>query len=108
MSSGRLDRSGAFSSSDSTGRETHLTLKLDAVQLRPNGLEFRSPTPMVVWREMSVELEVGRDAKPFVCRGIVVSCAGDKYLGFTVCMLFLSLNPQAQQRLSQIIDSRLA
>lgn len=108
MSSGRLDRSGAFSLSVSQGAETRLSLGLDSVQVRPNGIEFRSPTPVVAWREMTVELEADRDGNPLICRGIVVSCTGDKYLGYTVSVLFLSMNPQAEQRLAQMIHSRLA
>ncbi len=82
MSSGRLDRSGTFSLRVSQGSEIRFSLTMDAVQVRRNGIEFRSPSPVVAWREMTVELEVGEEGDPLVCRGIVVSCVGDKYLGY--------------------------
>lgn len=108
MPSSRVDRSGGFSPIHIQGHQVEMRLDMESVAVRRNGIEFRSATPMPVWREMTVEFSMGSMEGPIKCNGIVVSCSGDKYIGYAVCMLFLSLAPSAEQQWCQFVESRLA
>ncbi len=108
MSLRRLDSLGSFSPRAFHHGRNHLSFSADSTRLRSNGIEFRSPIPIAVWLEMAVELDAGESGEPVVCNGIVVSCVGDCLMGYTICIVFLSLNEASQRRLSQIVDSRLA
>ena len=61
----------------------------DHVQLRRNGVEFWSPTPVELWTEMTVDLGCPGGSWQRRGSGVVVSCEGNRHCGFTVSVLFL-------------------
>ena len=100
---------GSISSSQSVtveARQTRLELSTDTVCVRKNGIEFRSPTPMNPWTEMTVSLSSPREGK-LHCTGVVVNCSGNKHAGYRVSMLFTSLTKQAEEQLSVMARSDL-
>jgi len=52
-----------------------------------------------MWTEMTVELQLP-GTKSFTCSGVVVSCTGNRHLGYNVALVFTSLTKQAQERLN--------
>jgi len=108
MSSSKLDTSGIFNPVTVQGDQTQLTLPPDAVRFRRNGIEFRSPTPISVWTEMTVVLQSPGDAKKVNCTGVVVACDGNRHTGYAVSMLFMNLSRQSQERLNLLAFSQLA
>ena len=87
-------------------RKTQLELSADSVAVRKNGIEFRSPTPLVPWTEMTVVLSSPREGK-LHCTGVVVNCSGNRHLGYRVSMLFTSLTRHAQAQLNVMARSEL-
>ena len=108
MSTSKLDTSGVFQPVTVQGDQTQLSLPPDAVRFRKNGIEFRSPTPIPAWTEMTVTLQSPRDEKKVSCTGIVVACDGNRHTGYAVSMLFLNLSRQSQERLHLLAFSQLA
>jgi hypothetical protein len=99
MSAKRDAGSGAFEQSVTVeARQTQLELSADAVTLRKSGIEFRSPTPINPWTEMTVALQSPRGSL-LRCHGVVVACLGNKHTGYHVSMVFTGLTKQAQVRL---------
>jgi hypothetical protein len=86
------------------GRESRLTLTEDSVVIHRNGIEFRSSTPFPTWTEMTVALRA-RDNGVVNCSGVVISCSGNRHMGYHVSMVFTTLSKQAQARLSQMAQS---
>lgn len=76
-----------------------LTLPSDAVRIRKNGIEFRNPTAITPWTEMTVTLEGPTPAKKVNFTGVVVACSGDRHAGYTVSMLFTHVTRLSQARL---------
>jgi len=107
MSSRKIDKTD-FRPVVIDSRQTHLTLSSEAVRFRKNGIEFKSPTPLNPWVEMTVEVESPRDGRRIQCTGVVVSCAGSRHAGYAVAMLFAGLDRQTQSQLNQIAFSALA
>lgn len=89
-------------------RETKLSLPPEDVLFRKNGIEFRSPTPLSLWTEMTVTVKSPRDNSKFNCMGVVVSCTGNKHTGYHVSMLFTGLSKQSQARLDALAYSSFA
>jgi hypothetical protein len=89
-------------------RQTHLTLAPEMVRFRKNGIEFKSPYALNPWVEMTVELESPRDNRRLQCTGIVVACEGSRHTGYSICMLFTGMDPQARVQLHRIAFSSLA
>jgi hypothetical protein len=87
-----------------TARQARLTLSHEAVVIHKNGIEFRSPTPLTVWAEMTVELTT-KENGCVNCTGVVVACTGSKHLGYHVSMLFTNMSRQAQSRLTRMSDT---
>ena len=108
MSTSKLDTSGVFQPVTVLGDQTAFSLPPAAVRIRKNGIEFRSPTPIPLWTEMTVALQSPGDTKKLHCTGIVVACNGNRHTGYAVSMLFLNLSRQSQERLSLMAHSRLA
>lgn len=96
MSTSKVDKSGVFGD---FSKQTELTLTTNSISVRQNGIEFFSPKPMPLWKEMTVLLETPGEAKKLKCTGIVVSCTGTQRVGYTVSILFMDLSRQAQARL---------
>lgn len=87
-------------------RQTRLMLAPDAVMVRKNGIEFRSPVPFPAWAEMTVSMECPQTRGKINCHGIVVGCSGNKHIGYVVSMLFTSLSRQSQTRLNSLASAQ--
>ena len=85
-------------------RQTRLELSTDSVAVHKSGIEFRSPTPFTPWTEMTVALATPKQGK-LHCTGVVVSCSGNKHMGYRVSMLFTSLTKQAEAQLAVLARS---
>lgn len=102
MSTSKLDASKSLQTSEDHPGSKHLTLPANAVTVRQNGIEFRSVSPITTWAEMSVDLESPWDGTQLSCRGVVVSCNGNRHAGYIVSLMFMNLTPQLQQQLNTI------
>jgi len=105
MSARKLEPSGVFTAVNVQARKTRLTLAADAVSIRKNGIEFRSPTAIAPWTEMTVDLQSPRNPKKLHCTGVVVACDGDRHSGYLVSMLFTGLSRQTQAQLNLLAYS---
>ena len=105
MSARKLDTANAFSNVNVQARKTSLTLAANAVSIRKNGIEFRSPTAIAPWTEMTVDLQSPRSAKKLHCTGVVVACDGSRHAGYSVSMLFTGLSRQTQAQLNLLAYS---
>ncbi|MFO1475425.1 MAG: hypothetical protein U1F98_02090 [Verrucomicrobiota bacterium] len=100
MSARRIETTGSFQQSVTVeARETRLELSPDAVVIHKSGIEFRSPTPMAAWTEMTLALRSPGDQGLIRCSGVVISCTGNKHTGYHISMIFTSLSKQSQARL---------
>ncbi len=108
MSTTKLDTSGVFQPVTVKSDRTTLSLPQAAVRIRKNGIEFRSPTPMPVWAEMTVCLQCAGETKKVNCTGIVVACEGNRHAGYAVSMLLMNLSRQSQERLNLLAYSQPA
>ena len=108
MSTIKLDTSGVFQPVTVKSDRTTLSLPPAAVCIRKNGIEFRSPTPIPVWTEMTVSLQSAGGTKKVNCTGIVVACEGNRHGGYAVSILFMSLSRQSQERLNLLAYSQVA
>jgi PilZ domain len=107
MSASRIDTSSAFQTFIVEAGRTTINLAQDAVRIRRNGIEFRCPTPIPVWAEMTVTLESVGEGKRVNCTGIVVACEGNRHRGYSVSMLFMNLSRQSQERLNSLAYAQL-
>jgi len=87
-------------------RQERLALSHEAVVIHKSGIEFRSPTPLTAWTEMTVELTTRENGR-VNCTGVVIACAGNKHTGYHVSMVFTNMSRQAQTRLTRMSDSPL-
>jgi len=108
MSTSKLDTSGVFQPVTVKSDRTTLNLPAAAVRIRKNGIEFRSPTSIPVWNEMTVTLQSAGETKKVNCTGIVVACEGNRHAGYAVSILFMNLSRQSQERLNLLAYSQLA
>jgi len=108
MSTSKFDTSGVFQPVTIKSDRTTLNLPQAAVRIRKNGIEFRSPTPIPPWTEMTVSLESSRESSKVNCTGIVVACEGNRHAGYAVSMLLMNLSRQSQERLNLLAYSQLA
>jgi len=90
-----------------TARQAHLELSADTAAVHKNGIEFRSPTPLNEWAEMTVTISSPRDGSKLNCSGVVVACSGNKHTGYRISMVFMNVSKQAQTRLETISRSDL-
>ena len=110
MSARKLESGGVLHQQHVTveARQTRLSLSPDAVVVRRNGIEFRSPAPFAPWTEMTVTLVSPRDNGKVRCNGVVVECRGNRHAGYAVSMLFTGLSQQSQERLNALAYSSVA
>lgn len=87
-------------------RKARLSLSHEAVVIHKNGIEFRSPTPFILWNEMTIELR-RRDNRKIHCAGVVIGCTGNKHVGYHISMVFTNVSRQAQSRLTQMSAASL-
>ena len=92
MSARKLEPSSSgFSDVKVQARATSLTLPASTVSLSKNGIEFRSPTAIAPWTEMTLDLQPAGNARKLHCTGVVVACHGNRHSGYLVSMLFTGL-----------------
>lgn len=115
MSSSKLDTSGVFGSvtldsqsTAATADNSCITLPLQSVHIRKNGIEFLTSKPISAWTEMTVDIQSPRTGKPIRANGVVIACTGTVQTGYVVGMVFLNLTRQAQQRLVSLSYARLS
>lgn len=108
MSTSKLDTSGIFEPVTVQADRTTLSLPSNAVRIRRNGIEFRSPTPIPLWTEMTISLQSPGEAKRVRCTGVTVACTGNRHTGYAVSILFMNLSRQSQERLNLLVYSQLA
>jgi len=84
------------------GRQESLTLSPDSIVIHRGGIEFRSPTPFSSWTEMTLTLQSPQHGR-ILCSGVVVSCTGNKHVGYHVSMVFTGLSEQAQEQLAAMV-----
>lgn len=107
MSTSKLDTSGVFQPLEVVGEKIKLTLSHHSVRIRKNGIEFSSLKAFPVWKEMSLDLVSPSSHRKVHCTGVVVACDGNRHMGYTVSMVFMSLSQQAQECLDQLAQGRL-
>ncbi len=107
MSARKIENTLSLQNVTVEARQTRLTLSSNSVILHKNGIEFRSTTSFSPWTEMTLTLQSPRDDSKIHCNGVVISCTGNKHIGYHVSMVFTGLTKQAQARLSQIAVSQL-
>jgi hypothetical protein len=110
MSARKIDAGGSLNHHEVTveARQTRLSLSQNSVILHKNGIEFRSASAFAPWTEMLLTLQSPSDGGKVHCNGVVISCTGNKHVGYHVSMVFTGLSKQAQARLSQMAVARLS
>jgi hypothetical protein len=83
-------------------RSAKLTLSPQSVIFHKAGIEFRSPTQFAPWTEMTLALQSPLDGGRLNCSGVVISCTGNKHIGYHVSMIFTSMSKQAEAQLSAL------
>ena len=102
MSARRIASAGSFQPVTVEARQTRLSLSPDSIIFHKNGIEFRSATPFAEWTELTMTLQPPDHGPKVHCSGVVVSCTGNKHVGFHVSIILTGLSPQAQARLSTL------
>jgi hypothetical protein len=100
MSAKKLDSAKAFEALHA--HNARLTLPSNAVRIRKNGIEFRTPNPIPPWTELSVDLQSPADARKMHFNGVVVACTGSRHAGYCVSLLFTNVSRQSQARLNSL------
>lgn len=103
MSGRRLGNAVDFQPVTVQSKTTRLDLPAGAIQIRKNGIEFRSASPFPIWSEMTVALQTPQQPREFNCTGVVVACTGSQHTGFLVSMVFTDLSRQAQTHLTSLV-----
>lgn len=102
MSARKLNTSASFSASPASANLLRLDLSAGEVQIRKNGIEFRTNQSIPPWTEMTVAIETPGDARRANFTGVVVACNGNRHQGYIVAMVFTGMTPQAQARLNSL------
>jgi hypothetical protein len=102
MSARRITSTGSLQPVTVEARQTRLTLSPDSFVVHRDGIEFRSATPFSEWAEMTITLQPPGAGARVHCTGVVVSCTGNKHLGYHVSMVLTGLSRQAQARLNTL------
>ena len=79
-----------------------LPLSAGFFQIRRNGIEFQSSTPIPEWTEMTVELETSASGRKVHCSGVVVVCSGNRHTGYQVAMIFTGLSRHSRAQLDDM------
>jgi hypothetical protein len=106
MSARRVESTISLQNVTVEARQTRLSLSPDSVVLHKNGIEFRSTVGFSPWTEMTLTLQSPRDGSRVNCNGVVISCTGNKHMGYHVSLVFTGLSKQAEARLSQMAFSQ--
>ena len=101
MSARKIDSANGFSTTSHPSK-TVLSVPTGGVRIRKNGIEFRSPSPITPWKEMTLELQSPRDSRKVHCTGVVVACDGNRHAGYLVSMLFTNGPRQSQAILTSL------
>ena len=104
MSARKIEGSSLLGST--TQQSQCLTLPEETVHIRKSGIEFRSDQPLVPWTEMTVSLQIPRQARKVNCTGVVIACSGNRKRGYQISMVFTDLSNQSQARLSTLAAVR--
>lgn len=75
-------------------RESRLALSHDEVVFHKGGIEFRTEKPFSPWTEVTLTMESPHGQGRVHCNGVVISCTGNKHMGYHVSMVFTSLSKQ--------------
>jgi hypothetical protein len=102
MSARKLSNSDVFQPVTVQARTTRLEVPSNAVRIHRNGIEFRTQAPIPSWTEMTVGLQTPADSRKVQFSGVVVACNGNVHQGYKVSMVFTSVSPKAQARLSAL------
>jgi len=108
MSTSKRDTSGVFEPVTIQTRETQFTLPAESLRVRKNGIEFRSPTPLDEWTELTLEVHSPRDGHREHATGVVVACRGNRAAGFEVSVVLMGMTPATERLLQQVAISPLA
>jgi hypothetical protein len=107
MSARRISCAGSFQPVTVEARQARLSLSPDSVVFHKNGIEFRSALPFSEWTELTMTLQPPDHGARVRCTGVVVSCTGNKHVGFHVSIILTGLSSQAQARLSLLAHAPL-
>src|SRR5437763_11225271 len=88
-------------------RQARLVLSPASVIIHKNGIEFPSTTAFSALTEMTLTLQSPRDNGKINCNGVVISCTGNKHIGYHVSMVFTGMSKQAQARLSTMASAAI-
>lgn len=102
MSARRIASAGSLQPVTVEARQARLSLSPDSVIFHKDGIEFRSATPFSEWAEMTITLQPPGGGAKVHCTGVVVSCTGNKHVGYHVSIVLTGLSRQAQARLSTL------
>ncbi|MBM3877866.1 MAG: hypothetical protein FJ386_14320 [Verrucomicrobia bacterium] len=108
MTTSKRDTSCVFEPFTIQTRETQFTLPADSLLVRRNGIEFRSPTPLDEWTELTLDMHSPRDGHREQATGVVVACRGTHAAGFAVSVVLMGMTPAAERLLQQAAISPLA
>lgn len=100
MSARKAEAPNSFHHVTLEARQTRLTLSPGSVIIHKNGIEFRSATAFSPWAEMTLTLQSPRDGAKVHCNGVVISCTGNKHIGYHISLVFTGMSKQAEARLS--------
>lgn len=108
MSASKIDQNDPFRPVTVKAETASLHLSADSVQIRKNGIEFRSDKEMPMWAEMTVALETPFESRKFEANGVVVACHGSRHAGYMVSLIFTDLTLPDKARLQLLAFSSLA
>ena len=106
MKTTKLDTSGVFEPVKVTASELELSLPAHSVHLRNNGIEFLSEKDVPMWTELTIDLQSPNQSGRINCNGIVVACSGNKHNGYVVSIIFMGISPEAQERLTSLVQTQ--
>lgn len=106
MKTTKLDTSGVFEPVKVTANELELSLPAHSVHLRNNGIEFLSTKEVPMWTELTIDLQSPNQDGRINCTGIVVGSTGNKHNGYVVSIIFMGITPEAQERLSSLVQTQ--
>ena len=108
MSSSKLDHSGVFGPLKVQTGQIQLSLTPNSVRVSKHGIEFKTPKPFPLWKEMTVEMLTPMESKKVHFTGVVVACQGNKHMGYLISMLITNMTRQDQARLGHMAMESVA
>ena len=108
MAASRLDHSGILQPDFVIHvGDQQFAVPASVVRLQRNGIEFRAPSCFPLWTEMTITLQAPGWADLFECTGVVVACDGNRHVGYSVSVLFVSLSPRSEEQLGLLARADL-